>query len=81
MKLMLKGAVVCLRISRIMTRSCSAGVKPTPIAPTPSTTAHRKREVRCHAGEGQALAGKRVLAAKALGEPRDNVAHDAPPMM
>jgi hypothetical protein len=45
----------------------------------PSTTAHRKREVRRHAGKGKARAGKRVLAAKALGEPRDDVAHAATP--
>src|SRR5262249_17300275 len=43
----------------------------------PSTTAHLKREVRRHAGEGQARTCKRVLAAKALGEPRDDVAHAA----
>ena len=33
--LMLKCAVVCWRMSWIMARSCSAGVKPAPIAPTP----------------------------------------------
>src|SRR5208282_5512974 len=42
-----------------------------------SATAHRKREVR-YAGESHARACKRVLAAKALGEPRNDVAHVVP---
>jgi hypothetical protein len=42
--------------------------------PNPSATAHRKRQVR-HAGEGQARTGKRMLAAKALGKPRYDLAH------
>ena len=37
-------------------------------------TVHRKCEVQRHAGKGHASTGKRVLAAKALGEPRDDVA-------
>jgi hypothetical protein len=43
-----------------------------------SATAHCKHEVRRHAGEGHARTSKRVLTAKALGEPRDDVAHAVP---
>ena len=40
-----------------------------------SATAHRQREVRRHTGKGHARTGKRMLAAKALGKPRYDVAH------
>src|SRR5215469_746301 len=53
------------------------GHRADPDRPNPSGTAHRKRQVR-HAGEGHARTGKRVLAAKALSESRDDIAHVVP---